>query len=450
MFQLNYQLAINMKSLANNIQRFLLHLVNPQNHRIITHEIYANYVILIIIIFGILSGIANYLIGLEESTYISFTVATIGIVYFFLNRFTNRFRILASTGFVFLLVGYNVYYIFNYGSAGPMIYFGFLIIYFTLLYSNKTLKYILFILYIVNILLLYYLEFKIPTFANSYESFDEQFFDHVVSIIIVIFSFIVLIRTLIRIQINEKEIAQESNRLKSTFLANTSHDLRAPVNSILSFSELICEEKLSKSEINKYVKIIHSNSSQLLTLINDIFDISIIESKNIIITPQSANINDVLEEMYANAKREIEVSEKKIELDVIFGLPLTQSVMFIDPVRIKQILTNLIQNAIKHTESGMIVFGYDKKIDTNELLFFVKDTGYGIPEDKLEDIFERYVTDINKTKSIKGTGLGLHITSSLVKLMKGKIWVESKIDVGSKFFFSIPIENQPIGERNKN
>lgn len=438
-----------MKKQFKKFRQLFSYIVNPKKQRIITHDVHANYVILLIIAFGILSGISNHLIGLDETTYISIAITIIAIVYLFLNMFTNRFKLLATSGFIILLLGYNAYYIYNNGSEGPMIYFSFLFVYFTLLYSNKTIKYILFFLYLANILLLYYLEFKMPGIFDEYENFDAQFFDHMVSMIIVTFAFIVLIRNLINVQLNEKEIAQESNRLKSTFLANTSHDLRAPVNSILSFSELINQEKLSNSEIGKYVKIIHSNSAQLLTLINDIFDISIIESNNIIINPQNININDALEEIYANAKRDIEISEKQIDLDVIFGLPLTQSVVYIDQVRIKQILTNLIQNAIKHTESGMIVFGYDKKIDTNELLFFVKDTGYGIPEDKLEDIFKRYVTGIDKTKTIKGTGLGLHITSSLVKLMKGEIWVESKVDIGSKFFFTIPIEKQPIREKSK-
>lgn len=438
-----------MKKQFKKFRQLFSYIVNPKKQRIITHDVHANYVILLIIAFGILSGISNHLIGLDETTYISIAITIIAIVYLFLNMFTNRFKLLATSGFIILLLGYNAYYIYNNGSEGPMIYFSFLFVYFTLLYSNKTIKYILFFLYLANILLLYYLEFKMPGIFDEYENFDAQFFDHMVSMIIVTFAFIVLIRNLINVQLNEKEIAQESNRLKSTFLANTSHDLRAPVNSILSFSELINQEKLSNSEIGKYVKIIHSNSAQLLTLINDIFDISIIESNNIIINPQNININDALEEIYANAKRDIEISEKQIDLDVIFGLPLTQSVVYIDQVRIKQILTNLIQNAIKHTESGMIVFGYDKKIDTNELLFFVKDTGYGIPEDKLEDIFKRYVTGIDKTKTIKGTGLGLHIASSLVKLMKGEIWVESKVGIGSKFFFTIPIEKQPIREKSK-
>lgn len=179
----------------------------------------------------------------------------------------------------------------------------------------------------------------------------------------------------------------------------------------------------------------------MLTLVNDIFDISIIESKNIIIHPQHVSINEILEDVFDNFKREIEVNERNIDLRVHFGLPITQSIIYIDPVRIKQILTNLIQNAIKHTPEGAIIFGYDIEINKNELVFYVKDTGYGIPEDQLENIFTRYVTNIDASKKIKGTGLGLHITSSLVSLMKGKIWVKSEVDKGSMFYFSIPLES---------
>ena len=103
-------------------------------------------------------------------------------------------------------------------------------------------------------------------------------------------------------------------------------------------------------------------------------------------------------------------------------------------------MTNLIQNSIKHTNTGAIAFGYDKMLDTNELIFYVKDTGSGIPEKHKEDIFNRYVTNIDKTKKVKGTGLGLHITSSLVRLMNGKIWVESQVGMGSQFYFTIPLK----------
>jgi len=431
-----------MKLLINKIQQVFSYIINPKKHRIITNELYANYVILFISTFGIIGIIINLLSGPDERIYISFAVFVSTIIFFFLNRYTEKFTLLTSLGFCLLMIAYNFYYIFYYGSKGPMVYFGFLIVYLTLFYSNAILKYILFSTFLINIIVLYYLEFSVPGFIKTYDNLDKLSFDHLSIILIVILTFFLLIRTLIKIQLNEKEIAQESNHLKSTFLANTSHDLRAPANSILSFSELLSNENLSHAEINKYVKIIHSNSTQLLNLINDIFDISIIDSKNLIISPQNTNINEVLEEVYTNFKREIEVSNKNIDLDVIFGLPITQSIVYIDPIRIKQILTNLLQNAIKHTDMGAIAFGYDKKMDENELLFFVKDTGSGIPKDKIEEIFERYVTSIGKPEKPIGIGLGLHITSSLVKLMKGNIWVESKVDVGSKFYFTIPLKDQ--------
>jgi hypothetical protein len=291
-------------------------------------------------------------------------------------------------------------------------------------------------------LVLYYLEYSIPGFIDDYDNFNSQLLDHFISVVLTTLTFTILIRNLIKTQIKEKKIVEESNHLKTSFLANTSHDLRAPANSILSFSEIILQEDLSQKELERYINIIHSNSQQLLVLINDIFDISIIESRNLIISPRNININAVLEEVYSNFKRDIEVSNKNIELNVHFGLPMTQSIIFADAARITQILTNLLQNAIKYTHDGAIAFGYDKKLDSNELIFFfVKDTGSGIPADKIKDIFTRYVTNIDVTKKVKGTGLGLHITNSLVHLMNGKVWVESEIGKGSQFYFTLPLNS---------
>jgi signal transduction histidine kinase len=403
---------------------------------------------LLIGFFGIFSSLFNYFLGLEESVYISIGVFLFGVIFFFLNRFTSKFEMIALNAFVIIIIIYNLYYIYNYGDEGPMVYFSFLLLYLSLYYTNKYFKIIFFIFFTLNIFVLYLLDFTISDFTSSYDSFNDMFWDHVISIFIVIISFVILIRNIIKTQIREKEIAMESRHLKSSFLSNTSHDLRAPANSILSFSELLFQEDLSKNEMKKYVNIIHNNSQQLLTLINDIFDISILESKTLKIEPKIININDLLEEVYSNTKREIEVKEKNIELNIQFGLPITQSVIYTDPVRLKQILTNLIQNAIKHTTVGAIAFGYDKKMDEEELIFFVKDTGAGIPEDKIDDIFQRYITNIDETRKVKGTGLGLHITSSLVKLLEGRIWVESVLEEGSQFYFTIPLKTNSLINRS--
>lgn len=423
----------------NSIKKGLDFLINPKGSRIITEEIHANLITIILIIYGIFTMIFNHLAGLVESTYISGFMLVISIVYFLLFRFTKHFKFIIISGYFFLIIVYNLYYIYNYGITGPMAYYSFLIVYVTLYYSKVTNKLLLFFFFFINIVVLYYLDYQSDTFTNKYENFNQLFIDNVASILALIITFLILLRSLIKAQIKEKEIANESSHLKSTFLANTSHDLRAPVNSILSFSELIFQEKLTHDELIKYNKIIHSNSAQLLSLINDMFDISIIESKNIIINQKFTNINDLLDELHSTFKRDIEVKNKNIDLNIHYGLPNSQAFIYTDPVRVKQIISNLLQNAIKHTTEGAIAFGYDKKMDADELLFYVKDTGSGIPDDKLEDIFKRYVTNINETKKTKGTGLGLHITSSLVKLLNGKIWVESDIDVGSQFFFTLPI-----------
>jgi signal transduction histidine kinase len=438
-----------MKNTNNKIlNRFSLW-IYPDQTRIISHAAYANYIIVLIGFFALFSILFNMFLGLGESFYISSALFVASIFFFFLNRFSQHFKWVISAGYISLIMIYNLYYIYNYGLSGPMNYFSFLIVYVTLLYSQSRFKTASFSIFILNILVLYYLDLNFEGFSNHYKSFSDQFIDHLVSILIVISSFVLLVRNLINIQIKEKKIAQESSHLKSAFLANTSHDLRAPANSILSFSELINQEDLSPNELQKYIKVIHSNSEQLLNLINDIFDISIIESKNLVIKPQNTNINDQLEELYSNFKRLIEISNKNIDLKVHFGLPMTQSIIYADPVRIKQVLTNLLQNAVKHTEMGAIIFGYDKKMNSDELHFFVKDSGHGIPEDKQKDIFNRYVTNVEQNKKASGIGLGLHITASLVKQMNGEIGLSSKEGVGSHFYFTIPFEAESRRAKSK-
>ena len=414
--------------------------INPDGERIISSRIYTNYVTLLFMVLFFLGILSNYFTDLEPSMWVSFSLFLLSIVFLILNRYSKNHFLITAIGFVFLLVTYNLYFIYNFGPQGPMVYSSFLLVCLILYYSQKEISVILYSILIANIILLEYAAFQLPNFTANYTDMQILIIDHIISLLLIFIPFIVFFKTLISIHTREKIIALESTKLKTSFLTNTSHDLRAPVNSILSFSDLIRNEELSKEELNRYTNIISSNSHQLLTLVNDIFDISIIESKNINIHPQYVNINEILEDVYDNFKRDIEVNERNIELRVHFGLPFTQSIIYIDPVRIKQILTNLIQNAIKHTPEGAIIFGYDKDMNKDELVFFVKDTGYGIPDDQLENIFTRYVTNIDASKKIKGTGLGLHITSSLVALMKGKIWVKSVIDKGSMFYFSIPIE----------
>jgi len=236
-----------------------------------------------------------------------------------------------------------------------------------------------------------------------------------------------------------KEKAVESDRLKSVFLANMSHEIRTPMNGIIGFSELLTEENFSEEETKEYLQTIHSLSLNLLQIIDDIIDISKIEANQLTISEEFFYINDLLDELYLFHQMQINQHiNKTIKFSVHKALPKYQSKIYCDLNRLKQILNNLLGNAIKFTKTGTIEFGY-KPGYQKEWLFFVKDTGIGIPDDKQNEIFERF-RQVEETKAgqYKGTGLGLSIVKSILTKLGGKIWVESEYEKGSTFWFTLP------------
>lgn len=232
-----------------------------------------------------------------------------------------------------------------------------------------------------------------------------------------------------------KERAEESDRLKSSFLANMSHEIRTPMNGILGFSGLLKNPRLSIEKQQKYIDIIEKSGLRMLNIINDIIDISKIEAglMNTIIQP--SNVNEQLEYIFTFFKTMVE--EKGMKLILKEGLPADESIINTDTEKLYAILTNLVKNALNYSTNGEIEFGYHKKNDVLE--FYVKDTGIGIPEDRLDAIFERFIqADIDNKMALQGAGLGLSITKAYVEMLGGKIWVESKQDLGSVFYFTLP------------
>jgi signal transduction histidine kinase/ligand-binding sensor domain-containing protein/CheY-like chemotaxis protein len=230
-----------------------------------------------------------------------------------------------------------------------------------------------------------------------------------------------------------KQKAEESDRLKSSFLANMSHEIRTPMNSILGFSDLLNSEGFTSSEKEGFIRTIKSNGEILMVLINDILDISMIESNQLILCPLYFDVNSVLIELekFYRLKNEnnliIEfVNSKEKEL-----------IMYIDPVRFRQIMNNLLSNALKYTTKGYIRFGYEKQEEV--IRFFVSDSGIGIDPGHNEFIFNHfYKIEPQSNKFFRGTGIGLAICKRLVELLNGKIWMESKPGFGSNFYFTIP------------
>jgi two-component system, sensor histidine kinase len=238
-----------------------------------------------------------------------------------------------------------------------------------------------------------------------------------------------------------KEKAEESDNLKSSFLANMSHEIRTPLNAILGCSSLILESSPTPAELEEYYIMMESSGKDLLKLIDDILEISLIEANQVKIELSETNVNDLAEEVFITFKQAL-LSEKSENHVLPVFIPSKGEEYFLntDPLRLKQILRNILNNSIKFTQSGSIEFCYYPDTSRSNLEFYIKDTGIGIARDQQERIFERFtkVADI-KTKHYRGTGLGLSIALKLTQLLKGKIRVESELDIGTTFYLSFPI-----------
>lgn len=237
-----------------------------------------------------------------------------------------------------------------------------------------------------------------------------------------------------------KEKAEESGRLKTAFLSNMSHEIRTPMNAIVGFSELLSRKELTDSERKEFLSQINLGAETLMRLIDDIIDIAKIESGQIVITKTSFLLTDLLDELRITFTKILDRTGKStIDLIVDYGDLPTKTPVFTDLFRLKQVFTNLLSNAIKFTEKGEICFGI-KKVDKDQITFFVKDSGIGIEKDKQNLIFERFRQGHeSKTKVYGGTGLGLAISKNLTELLGGAISVNSEMGKGAEFIFSIPL-----------
>jgi len=242
--------------------------------------------------------------------------------------------------------------------------------------------------------------------------------------------------------INAKEHAEESDRLKSSFLSNMSHEIRTPMNGIVGFLGFIEREDLPAHKRLAYTNVIRSNVQKLLQLIGDIIDISKIDSHSLELYRVPFDLNSLMDELETFFQDFILKNDKKIEMILDRSQFVSPCIIQSDSVRIRQIFKNLIGNAVKFTEIGYVRFGYRLMEHRDQLHFFVEDTGIGIPESKQDQIFERFrKVHEGKTQTLYGgTGLGLPISKNLVELLGGQIGFESKEDAGSTFSFTLPCE----------
>ncbi len=235
--------------------------------------------------------------------------------------------------------------------------------------------------------------------------------------------------------IKAKEKAEESNRLKSAFLANVSHEIRTPMNGILGFLHLLKDFDVTRDEKETYINIINASGERLLNTINDLIEISKIESGQLQVYLSEVNTSEIMDYYYLFFKQQAD--EKKLTFKISERVPGDLSWIQTDKHKLNAILTNLIRNAIKFTAAGFVEFG--NYIKENQMVFYVKDSGIGISPDQFEIIFDRFVqADNSNTRPFEGSGLGLPIVKAYIDKMNGQLWFDSEVGVGSTFYFSIP------------
>ena len=232
-----------------------------------------------------------------------------------------------------------------------------------------------------------------------------------------------------------KEKAEESDRLKTAFLNNISHEIRTPFNGILGFLSLIQDHDLLDDEREEYIGIINQSADRLMNTINDIIEVSHIQSGIVKLALQETNIKQLIDKLID--KFDVFAENKGLGFSISNDLPNNITSISTDGIKLKIILTNLIGNALKFTKIGSVELYLKKKNDILE--FSVKDTGIGISENRQQIIFERFMqSNVSNTREFEGLGLGLTIVKEYVKMLGGKLWMESEEGKGTTFYFTIP------------
>jgi len=377
-------------------------------------------------------------LGIGTIALVAFSFVFFSIL-FILGRFYKKENLIKVLFSIYTLFFCNFYWYSNYGSRGSAQFF-FLIYFFIMIFVWNTFQIMLIASFVIlNIAILFILEISNPNLILQYPTEFSRISDSYVTLIIALGFFSIIIVSAKNNYIKQYKMAQRSDKLKSAFLANMSHEIRTPLNAIMGFTKLLTTRELSKEKMGQYSNLITDNSKYLMQLLSDILDISLIESGQLKLNPSLVKLQDLFNRLYEN-QNYILKDIKKENVHLQLSLPSDNATIETDVVRFEQIMTNLLNNAVKFTSDGYIKFGY--YLQENEYVFFVEDTGCGIKEEFQPEIFNRFVKneDNRDANFIRGAGIGLSLTKELVHILGGKIWFTSVYMEGTTFYFTLPIK----------
>ncbi len=395
------------------------------------------YVFFSMIILVGIATIVNALIDIPKNV-IGFDIIVIFgfTIFYILTNITNKFTLIRRVFVIFTFISIGYLWFNSQGSSGPSILL-LQSLAVVLVFVSVGKEFVLFcIALVIFTIFLYLIEVLSPHVILSYESKNQMLFDNL-SMVLLIFAFEIPVLIYARnVLFKEREEAISSAEEKSCFLAQMSHEIRTPMNAILGFVELLEDPSIEKEEQSSYLEIISQNSRMLLNLLNNAININKINSGQQQIFISNCNVDSVLYHVLENLKALN--SNKEVEIKIVNNL--SKNVSFeVDENLIYQILINLGFNALKFTSKGEVLLNWTKNEES--IIFTVKDSGCGIPEEEKKDLFEKYTQAQNNSvmNPANGAGLGLHICKSLTELLNGKIWFHSQVGVGSEFFVKIPL-----------
>jgi signal transduction histidine kinase len=389
-------------------------------------------------LFLIILSIVHLINGFRIQPFImSSSSSVIMMALYFILRYTSYLfwpkLILTTIGIAFLDITWYVKYL----SNGPVLFFVFAFGALVLWVWHGRALVVLLSIYFLNIVFLFFIDYTAASSLFDYPSPDKRMWDIYLSFFLYSALLIFLLYIIKRDFITQKEKAIRSDQLKTAFLSNMSHEIRTPMNAIVGFSSLIEDEK-DQTTRAQYVDIIQNSSDNLLKLINDIIELSKIETADFQLIYEAFTIDQLF-----TAVKQIVLNEqkkhKRSNIELIFNDSTTNKTIISDPRRIQQLLINLIVNALKFTEKGSVII--DAKLNNNLLQFTVTDTGIGIKPEDLPKIFDRFVKFDHHGSNKEGSGIGLTLVQHIVEVLKGEITVESKENSGSTFIVSFPVSN---------